>query len=461
MKKYITLLLVTFASIALQAQNLVGGCWMGVVEQAYLPLTMTFSLGEDSSMIPVVYSPLQQEAPLPCTKYRFENDTLVYSAKSLALKMQLRYDSLSNTFSGVMIQGISRFEMVFKPTEGLWRPNRPQTPQSPYGYISEDFVVEGKNGVSLAGTITRPNDNLPHPAVLLVSGSGQQNRDEEIGLHKPFLVLADYLTRNGIVVMRYDDRGMGESKGDYKNATTLDFASDAELLFKFLRKQSFVDKKQVGILGHSEGGAIAPIVAARNKKVSFVVMMAGQGCSGAEVLMLQNRAIFELNGYPAPMVDDRVDLMRKIFSIVGETPDNELNGAIKKMIEEEHFSSSYADSLGFSPSAIFLMTQQLSSPWMRMFIKLDPKDYLPYVKCPILAVNGNKDCQVIADPNLKSIEYYTKQKAKTVLMPGLNHLFQHCESGSVSEYMLIEETLAPEFMECVRDWILNHNELKK
>ena len=301
------------------------------------------------------------------------------------------------------------------------------------------------------GTLSYPKGGGSFPCLVLVSGSGQQNRDEEIMQHKPFLVLADYLASRGIAVLRYDDRGVGKSTGEVEKADTRLFAEDAEAMFRSVRKNKHVDAKRLGIGGHSEGGAIAPMVAARNKDVKFVVMLAGQGCTGFEVLLQQNEALFRSAGVADSLVALRVACMRDLLQL----PEGSKKNAYQEIIDRHTagLTKEQKETIGFGKGSAYQMKQQLDLPWMRAFVALEPADYLPKVKCPVLALNGSKDCQVVAEPNLRRIRQLCPA-ADCRELPDLNHLFQHCTTGSASEYILIEETFAPETLQAVADWIL-------
>ena len=304
---------------------------------------------------------------------------------------------------------------------------------------------------------------LPHPCLMLVSGSGQQNRDEELFHHRPFLVLADYLAAHGIATFRYDDRGVGASTGPLDSATTLTFAEDAEALFNTLKRHPAVDPRLLGIGGHSEGAAIAPIIAARNKAVKYVVMLAGQGCSGLDVMVQQNEALFRSRGVSPRLSALRAACMREIFEAYTTTPPShsatqspshstkDLQAIILR--HTDGLTKEEIDSIELKKNMAYAIKQQLDLPWMQTFLALDPASYLPKVHCPLLALGGDRDCQVLAEPNLQRIKQLCPQ-AETHTLPGLNHLFQHCTTGSPDEYIQIEETFAPEALRHILDFLL-------
>ena len=263
-------------------------------------------------------------------------------------------------------------------------------------------------------------------------------------------------------MLRYDDRGVGGSKGEVENATTLDFADDAEAAFNLLRKQKRIDTRHVGIIGHSEGGLIAPIVASRNGKVNFVVLLAGQGTTGADILLQQNERIYQLDSVPQPLIDRRLELLRSLYAVMDTLPVDNYQPFTIALCDKysEGLTADQRKSIGLRRGDAIGLATQMALPWMRTFVKLDNSSYLSRLRCPILAVNGDKDCQVLP-VNLQAISDATQGRADIRLMPGLNHLMQHCRTGAPSEYMLIDETMAPEVLQTVADWILQVSKTKK
>ncbi len=400
-----------------------------------------------------LYSPMQTTDPIPVSSWSLEGNQLNIECKGIGLKMKLsRRDS---TFSGYWKQGFLKEDITFYPTDTLFTLRRPQTPQPPYRFDEEiivtDYTDSQGNAIHLEGTLTYPKGGGRYPCLVLVSGSGQQNRDEEIFQHKPFLVLADYLASRGIAVLRYDDRGMGASTGSLDNADTRLFAEDAEAMLFAVKRSEHVDAKRLGIGGHSEGGAIAPMVAARDKEVKFVVMLAGQGCTGLDVMLQQNEAIFRANGISEQLVAVRMACMRELFALPADSKVKDYQSIILRHIEG--LSKEQQDSIALKKSLAPTLKQQMDSRWMQTFLSLDPQEYLPKVKCPVLALNGSTDRQVIAGPNQQRIKQLCPQ-ADCRTLPGLNHLFQHSKKGSPDEYILIEETFAPEALQIIGDWIL-------
>ena len=401
-----------------------------------------------------IYSPLQTQEAMAVSAWRLRNDTLRIECKSIGFKTVLARDA--DGWSGYWKQGIMKENVSFAPADTMYQLRRPQTPLPPYRFdeetITADYTDSQGNAVHIEGTLSVPRGSAKkYPCLVLVSGSGQQNRDEEIMQHKPFLVLADYMASRGIAVLRYDDRGVGGSTGEVETADTRLFAEDAEAMFKAVKGNRRIDPKRLGMGGHSEGAAIAPMVAARDKSVRFVVMLAGQGCSGLEVMVQQNEALFRARGVSERLCSVRGACMRELMELPGSATVKDYQAVILRYTEG--LTKAEADSVELKKGMAYALKQQLDSRWMQSFLRLDPAEYLPNVKCPVLALNGTKDCQVVAEPNLQRINELCP-KADCRRMEGLNHLFQHCGTGDAAEYMLIEETFSTEAMAAVADWIL-------
>ena len=306
-----------------------------------------------------------------------------------------------------------------------------------------------------------PSENGEYPVVVLISGSGPQNRDEELMGHKPFLVIADYLTRNGIGVLRYDDRGTAQSTGDFNKATTLDLANDAESAVSYLLGRKEVDKTKIGLMGHSEGGIIAPIVAARNENVSFIVLLAGTGVRGDQLLLMQQRAISKASGLPETMFLENEKMNISLYEHIINTSDTINLRAELTEIMENSFSNSTVLTAQMTTEQkdglVKVTVNQLVSPWMYYFIKYDPYPMLKKVKCSTLALNGTNDLQVPANENLTAIKKAFAESGNNNLtvieLEGLNHLFQESKTGLPTEYGEIEQTFSPKALEEILKWI--------
>lgn len=339
---------------------------------------------------------------------------------------------------------------------------RPQQPVGPLPYITQEVVFDNPEAkLSFVGTLSIPKGAGPFPAAVLIAGSGAHSRDEMVSLHKVFLVLADHLTRNGISVLRYDKRGVGMSGGLADPlSTTDDYAGDARAALQFLRIQPEIDPAKVGLIGHSEGGIIAPMVAADNPEVAFIVLLAGTGLPGMDVQILQENAMGRARG-----ADERVVLAndrqnRAVFPMIIATKDNA--EALKKLhaSEREVLTAEERTLMGIpdEPLPDEAYAGYLT-PWFRRFLELDPRPCLEKVKCPVLALNGGKDLQVLPDENLGEIDKALRRggntRASVRKLAGLNHMFQTCPAGLPDEGRNIEETIAPFVLEMISSWILS------
>lgn len=358
---------------------------------------------------------------------------------------------------GTLRQSGMTFPLTMERTEaGGARPNRPQEPKPPFAYEARDVTFAGgAEGVTLAGTITMPEGDGPLPAVVLVSGSGPQNRDEELMGHRPFAVIADHLTRNGIAVLRYDDRGFGASTGDFAGATTADFAADAEAAVAFLRGREKIDPGRVGIVGHSEGGLVAPMVAARSGDVAFIVLLAAPGVPGDEVLVRQASEARRLAGLDEGTIERAARAQAELLGLVkAEGAEERIRELVRGLVEIESGGSLPGEAL---EGAVAAQMRAVRSPWFLAFVRLDPREALRKVRVPVLVLNGELDRQVLHDQNVPEIEKALREAGNTDVtvrvLPGLNHLFQTAETGGFAEYATIEETFAPVALETMAEWI--------
>lgn len=323
--------------------------------------------------------------------------------------------------------------------------HRPQTPQAPFPYRSEDVVIPTPTpGVQLAGTLTLPEGAGPFPAVLLITGSGQQDRDETVFGHKPFLVLADALSRRGVAVLRVDDRGVGGSTGPAATATSADFALDAGASFAFLETRPEIAHDRVGLIGHSEGGTIAPLVAGADPRVAFIVMIAGPAVSGGDLLVEQSRATLLASGLPAAGVEATVALQARVMQAVAQHADSAeaAVAAVDPILAEA----------GLPEAQRQASAAQLSAPWTRWFVAHDPQPSLAALRIPLLAVYGGKDTQVPAEQNAAALRTVLPS-AEIVVLPNLNHLMQPGTTGLVAEYGTIETTFDPSALTAIADWV--------
>ena len=336
-----------------------------------------------------------------------------------------------------------------KPTSHV----RTQWPLMPEGYRAEEvsFVNPTAPSVTLAGTLTIPAGRGPFPAAVLISGSGPQDRDEALFGHRPFAVLADYLSKRGIAVLRYDDRGFAKSTGDHSAATSVDFATDANAAVRFLLTRADIDHKAIGFVGHSEGGMIGPIAAVDNRDVAYLVLLAGPGTNTDQLLLSQRRLIGVSQGVPPAFLAKSEPVMRDVFHAVRIATDSGAAVAgVRAVLTDDRL-----EAMGAGSAQREMIVAQLTAPWMRYFLKYEPSAFLPRLRVPVLALNGSLDQQVPATENLAGMRaLLAGNPAATVReLPGLNHLFQTATTGAVSEYEDIAETFAPSAMNVVAEWI--------
>ncbi len=460
----IRLLLFLFLFLARPADERV--TWTGTVElPGGMKLDFSVELGKDSGTISI---PLQGAKDLLLSGVSVTDKELKFGIASAGAAWEMKVSDDGKSATGVLKQG-AEFKTTMKRLaageSAAKELKRPQEPKAPFPYEALEVSFENKSaGATFAGTLTLPKGNGPFPCVVMVTGSGPQDRDEALLGHRPFLVIADHLTRHGIAVLRYDDRGVAKSTGKFATATSDDFADDALAAVEFLKTRKEVDAKKIGIVGHSEGGLIAPICAAKSKEVAFIVLLAGTGISGAELLPIQSKLISIATGTPAADAERQAKTSSEIFALIiaGKT-EAELKAAIRAAVLEELRLEPETKDLPeaeLNKKADQMVAEQAAeilNPWFKRFLALDPRENLKKVTCPVLALNGEKDLQVPPKQNLPQIEKALKDSGNkdvtTIEFPGLNHLFQNCKTGSPTEYAEIEETFAPVALEAVTNWI--------
>ena len=431
MKKLILFSLISLFSIGIKAQDSgLKGAWTGKLNVFGNELTLVFHFnGEDCTLD----SPDQGVKGVPAKLER-----TVTGIKVAVPSINASYEgvNMGESIMGTFKQHGQSFPLTIKP--GLLKRNRPQTPAMPYPYQTQEVSFNNGDAI-LKGTLVIPeNASRQTPVMLMVTGSGLQNRDEEIFEHKPFAVIADALARAGIATLRYDDRGFGESTGDVVNCTTEDLKNDAFAGVQLLRSR--FDK--VGVIGHSEGGTIALMLAAE-KKVDFIVSLAGMAVSGKETLLWQNRLALAAANIPSETIDLYCKALDDAF-------DASISGTAMPSTTQYNFPTSLAQNLA-------VVTKQLQTPYMKHFLALDSRPLLGNITCPVLALNGSKDTQVEPESNLGALRSGLQKNAKNKLeaIEGVNHLFQHCKTGMATEYGNIEETIAPEVLEKMVYWLSN------
>jgi uncharacterized protein len=461
------LLIIIMITNSLSAQNvidmnMVQGSWLGKISTNGIDLRLIFNLklNDKDSLIATADSPDQGAKNIPLGRVILEDKKLTIKAPTLMGEYKGTITS-DSTIIGTWTQRGTTFEVNLKKLKAAFTLNRPQEPKPPYPYTSEDVTfTNDKFNIKLAGTLTIPTGTGPFKAVILITGSGAQNRNEELMGHKPFLVIADYLSRHGIAVLRYDDRGVGGSQGNYSEATSADLATDVEAAFNFLKTNPKINQKEIGLMGHSEGGLIAPIVASSNNGIGFIVSLAGPGVTGQQIIIRQSQDISRLSGEKENLIKENTETNKKLYAILRKEKDNKkaetkILALYKEILEKKRTSK---EEIEKKVNNLKMSFGSSTYTWFRYFITTDPAVFWKKVQCPVLALNGEKDLQVAEHENLPAIEKALKSggnnKVKIIKLPGLNHLFQHCKTGLPTEYGSIEETFSPDALKIISDWIL-------
>lgn len=472
MKKIYGLLVSALLCQTAFGQQNIEGDWQGKLSVANASLRLVVHIKNDNGNYSATMdSPDQGAKGIPFSSVQVKGDSLLLEAKSIGGKFSGRFNN-DTTLTGQWFQGTGLPLQLKKMAAGetVAEPRRPQTPKPPFPYKSEDVVYFNKEkSIQYGATITLPQGNGPFPAVVLITGSGQQNRDEELFGHKPFAVLADYLTRKGYVVMRVDDRGVGQTTGDVKNATSKDFANDVMTSLDYLKAMPQVNKTKVGLLGHSEGGMIAQLVAAERKDLAFVIMHAGPGQPILDLMTEQNRLVLTSTGMPAESVQRYSSFYKGMMTVIASASSDSaavklaaplLDDWMDKTPKETVVATTGIKSGEGKAAYVNGFVKQVRSPWFHYFIQYNPGAYVQKMKAKVLALNGDKDIQVPSKENLSalkaSLQKGGNKSFETVELKGLNHLFQHCQKCTVAEYAELEETMAPEALETIGAW-LNKN----
>ncbi|MFK7810450.1 MAG: alpha/beta hydrolase family protein [Saprospiraceae bacterium] len=441
------------------------GIWEGALEGQGMKIDLSFTISaEDKNQLSCTMDiPMQGAKDIAASAITTKGQKLSISYEMMSASYEGQLSKDEKEIQGTWSQHGMELELnLTKVRKAKGAPVRPQEPTEPFPYeITElHFHNEAADHIELAGTLTMPEGEGPFPAVVLISGSGPQNRDEELMGHKPFWIIADHFSRNGIAVLRYDDRGVEYSQGDFSTSTSADFASDAAAAVQFLKQNPKIKSDEIGLCGHSEGGMIAPMAAANSDDYAFLVLMAGPGQNIVELLLLQSELISRSMGETEENIRKGTELNKRIYPIVvGEGSQDERKAKLKQLLKSDYENSTAEEQRrqGSYESKFAQMERQLFNPWMEYFLKYDPIVNLKKVSCPVLAINGENDLQVAPKENLSGIraaleaglcdDFTIKE------FEGLNHLFQHSETGSPMEYAQIEETIAPEVLSFMTTWI--------
>ncbi|GAB1442028.1 alpha/beta fold hydrolase [Ignavibacteriales bacterium] len=450
-------LLVLIPTVVLTAQS-EEKILSGVLPVGGKPIELIFVLNENKGILDV---PAQYAFGIELTTVEFKDDSLFLTIDMMAMKYVGKVYGAIDSISGTYTQGTGSMPLTLFPKTDYKPVERNQKISPPYPYFTSDVVFKNEEAnIEFAGTITAPDTLGKYPAVILVTGSGPQDRDESLMGHKPFLVIADWLTKHGIVVLRYDDRGVGKSKGNFKTGTTMDFVGDASAALNHLATYNFVDIAKIGVIGHSEGGVIAPIVAVKNPKTKFIINLAGTGVSGRDIIIEQSELLAKADStVNEEHLKMYLQLVTQILDGIIAKPDlaakqiDSIYTSFMNSLSPEQ-KESIANVEQFSKKGLF----SLATPWFIQFLSLDPANWLEKVKVPVLALWGSKDLQVAPKQNRKPVEdaliksgaYYEIE-----IFDSMNHLFQKVATGGISEYATTPTTIEPEVLKRMVEFIKN------
>lgn len=426
------------------------------------PLEMTLGVSEtDAGTFVLLTVPTQGAESVPIEATYNQDANLVAELAQAGLVFRVKENDDFTMLLGEMNQGGMTFQIAFTRVDEVPELVRPQTPKGPFPYTTTEINALHPDGHTLAGTLTIPKGDGPFACAVMITGSGMQDRDETLMGHKPFLVIADYLTREGIAVLRFDDRGVGgsvvEDMDTLKNVTSVDFATDVAVMVEAARWQPNIDPFRVGVIGHSEGGIIGPLVALDDEKLAFVVMLAGPGVPGYELMPVQAAMLLEASGADQDIIDSVVNASMNIYELYeAEANAVEIRASMLELVDMQLQSQ----ELIVTPDEFNEITdgglEQMDSPWFQWFLFYDPAPVLAQLTCPVLAMNGTLDTQVSSGQNLPVIEEVITSaggQVTVVAFDGLNHLFQRATTGGIAEYGQIETTFEPEALEAMGEWL--------
>ncbi len=470
MRKFLFAAIFIFSFPVVFSQNIVGN-WNGniTVNGQSIPIVFHFFKDSTAKLNGKWDSPSQKAMNLPCSDVTINGDSIMVGLKIISGFYEGKFMN-GDSIAGTWHQGQGQLSLNISRTDGetFKQPQRPQSPKPPFNYKVEDVTYSNDDkSIQYGATFTKPNEsaNKKFPAILLITGSGKQDRDENIFDHKPFAVIADYLTKRGIAVLRVDDRGMGQTTGNFDTSSSEDFAKDVEAGIKYLLSRKDVDTKHIGLIGHSEGGMIAPLVAALDKDVAFIVMLAGTAVSGAVINDFQNVLPLKSAGVNDSDIQKYLDLHHALVkeATSAQNPD-EYKSEVSKIYlnwRKNQSPETISDLIeGTDEQVIPVLQSKYStfhSKWWKFFLVHNPAKDLEKLSIPVLALNGEKDVQVDPKVNLPAIESALKKSKsknyKTIELSGLNHLFQHCKTCTIDEYGEMEETFSPDALKIIGDWI--------
>ncbi|KRA84567.1 hypothetical protein ASD76_02315 [Altererythrobacter sp. Root672] len=437
------------------------GVWVGSVERNGVKLRQVLRIRTNEQGTFALYdSPDQMVIAVPVSDLAREGQAVSLSALRGLAKFAGTLSQAGNELTGTWTtpnQPDVTTTFVRATEEQIaaqLQPARPQTPKEPFPYKVEEVSFDNPAfaDVHLGGSLTLPEGKGPFPAAIMITGSGAQDRDETIMDHKPFAVIADHLTRHGIAVLRFDDRGIGKSTGNYGNATSADLATDANAAFAYLATRPEIRHDAIGFIGHSEGGMIGPIAMSTNPDVAYFVSLAGPGTNLPQLMLSQRRLLTAQMGLSEEEINRQEPVMAALFKAIADADTPEAGYAAAMAVLTPEAKTALGMPVDMDGA---LVVRQVSGPWFQYFFKYDPVPNLSRIKVPVLALNGSLDLQVPAKENLPVIREALKNNPDVTIveLPSLNHLFQTAKTGSVGEYRDISETVSPAALELISDWI--------
>lgn len=460
-------ILLTLSSVLSTAQNnpvnSLEGIWLGKIEiPNAAKLRMAVVVNVDGTAALNIID--QATGNIRVDEITHNGDSVSFKLRQLGITISGYMNTAKDSILCMFKQRGGGFALNMERVDELPQLNRPQSPKAPFGYASEEIeIINQQAGVKLQGTLTLPNSSPKVPAVVLLTGSGQQNRNEEFSGHKPFWVMADHLTRNGIAVLRMDDRGIGGSTGDFKNSTTGDFANDALAAVEYLKNRPEIDVARIGLIGHSEGGSTAVVAGGNSDDVKFMIALSGGMANFGDIHISQVDNQLRIQNVPEENIKLETEWREKLNEIVRE-PTDSLEAAAKMCSAYQLLTPEMIKTINWPEGRMNHMVSQLLSPWWRYAISLDVKSQYICLNCPALLLFGEKDKQIDATENMAVITEAVKTNHKTNisirLIEGVNHMFQTANTGSEYEYVQIEETISPEVLKLLSEWILNNSTIK-
>jgi len=448
------------ASRTANAVSRAEGTWQGSIEVSNMRMRLQMHVSHDDQgkLLASIDSLDQGIQGIPASKVSESDGQLSFEIPTFQAEYRGTLSNSKNEIAGEWTQNDSVEKLDFRRSDQPVELRRPQDPLKPYPYAVEEVsFLSGDGKTTLAGTFTIPSGSGPFPAALLIGGSGPTDRDETIAGHKPFLVLADLLTKKRIAVLRYDRRGISQSTGNYEHATMNDLTADAQAALNYLKSRKEVDAKRVGILGHSEGGILAVQIAAQGSNLDWLALLAMPATNGERTLLRQSELIARVGGLPEEQIARSQLFDRQAYAAVREARNSsELQAKLNDLIEKSGLGAA------IPPAALQAQIRVMTSPWFRQYLDFDPAPLLERIKCPVLALNGDRDLQVDATDTVpllrKAYEKSGNQDFTVMEIAGVNHLFQRAQSGSPSLYGAIEETMAPEVLNAISGWLDKHTQ---